>query len=159
MLLLSVLYWTAIIEESRVSYCRLCTAYRERTHVLLSFLSLFIYMVLQICFLKYKRKYLKQHFWVIFFLFSFLTATELKMLFKAFLDYIHISQAFSGVTGWAIANMTIHSGYPFIALESRKHCTHGWSGKQITVLYNREDKGWILENKAFRTCKNCLIIL
>lgn len=52
--------------------------------------------------------------------------------------------------------MTIHSGYPSIALESRKHCTHGWidkKKKKLTVLYHREDKGWILENKAFRTCK------
>lgn len=30
-----------------------------------------------------------------------------------------------------------------------------WQNKAtiFTVLYHREDKGWILENKAFRTCK------
>lgn len=40
--------------------------------------------------------------------------------------------------------MTIHSGYPSKALESRKHCTNGWidkkqNKKNLTVLYIREE--------------------
>lgn len=60
---------------------------------------------------------------------SLLPVTKLIMYIKAFLEIIFIIDGPSqGSQREQMLPLTIHSGDPSIALESRKHCKHGWSG-------------------------------